>query len=167
MTEETKARLDDLIAKFNTAMLVTQSLTGEPKARPMAIAKHGDGSVLYFATQSDDGKLQELLKHPRVAVTMQADDCYLSITGEARLQTDVLLAEELWSPEMRLWFPGGFQDTQLTIIRVDPKYAEYWDRTGLRKLEFLWEAGKAVAKGEKVEGQNLQGHEKVRFDDKA
>ncbi|MGA9572924.1 MAG: pyridoxamine 5'-phosphate oxidase family protein [Lysobacterales bacterium] len=164
MTEGTKAKLDDLIAKFNTAMLVTQSLADEPRARPMAIAGHGDGSVLYFATRSDDEKLQELLKHPRVAVTMQADGYYLSITGEARLQTDVLLAEELWSPDMRLWFPDGYRDTELTIIRVDPTYAEFWDRTGLRKLEFLWEAGKAVVRGEKANDQSLQGHEKVRFD---
>lgn len=163
MAENSKTRLEELIKQFDTAMLVTQSLAGEPRARPMAIAGRGEGGVLYFTTRAEDEKLKELLEAPLVAVTMQKRECYLSITGEARLQTGALLGAELWSPSMRLWFPEGYRDPQFTVIRVDPMYAEYWDRTGLRKLEFLWEAGKAIVKGEKADDQSLQGHEKIRL----
>lgn len=163
MTESQLRKLDELIDDFQTAMLVTRSIEGKPRARPMAIARHADGGKLYFATRADDGKLEEILSSPDVAVTMQAGGQYLSISGKARIQTDQLIAEELWSEPMRLWFPDGTSDQQLTIIVIEPQYAEYWDRTGLRKLEFLWEAGKALLASRKASDSDLGGHGKVKL----
>ena len=163
MTESQVRRLDELIDDFETAMLVTRSIEGKLRARPMAIARHADGGKLYFATRADDGKLQEILGSSDVAVTMQDDGQYLSISGNARIQTDRLIAEELWSASMRLWFPQGASDQQLTIIVIEPQFAEYWDRTGLRKLEFLWEAGKALLASRKASDSDLSGHSKVKL----
>lgn len=163
MTESQVRKLDELINDFQTAMLVTRSIEGKLRARPMAIARHADGGTLYFATRADDGKLEEILNSPDVAVTMQGDGEYLSISGRARIQTDQLIAEELWSESMRLWFPEGSSDEQLTIIVVEPQCAEYWDRTGLRRLEFLWEAGKALLASRKAADSELGGHGKVKL----
>lgn len=163
MTESQVKKLDDLIDDFETAMLVTRSIEGKLRARPMAIARHERGGELYFATRAEDGKLEEILRSPDVAVTMQNDGQYLSLSGTATIQTDQLLAEELWSESMRLWFPEGSSDRQLTIIVVEPRYAEYWDRTGLRQLEFLWEAGKALLASRKASDSDLGGHGKVRL----
>jgi hypothetical protein len=63
---------------------------------------------------------------------------------------------------MKVWFPDGFEGSQFTVIRVDPVYAEFWDRRGLRKLEYLWEAGKALATGRKAKDAELGGHAKLR-----
>ncbi len=156
-------KLDDLIDEFETAMLVTRSTEGKLRARPMAIARHGDGGELYFATRAEDGKLEEILQSPDVAVTLQGDGQYLSISGMARILTDQQLADELWSESMRIWFPEGSSDEQLTIILVEPRYAEFWDRTGLRQLEFLWEAGKALLRAGKASDSDLSGHGKVRM----
>jgi len=155
-------RLDQLIASFDTAMLVTTSLRGQPRARPMAIAGHVKGGLLYFATRAEDEKLEELLQHPDVAVTMQGDNRFLSITGRGRIETDVQLAREMWKPSMKLWFPEGAESPQLTLILVEPLCAEYWDRAGLRRLEFLWEAGKALVRGEIPEEPPQDLHAKVR-----
>ena len=163
MTESQVRKLDELIDGFETAMLVTRSMEGKLRARPMAIARHADGGELFFATRADDGKLEEILSSPDVAVTMQDDGQYLSISGTARIQADQLLADELWSESMRLWFPEGSTDQQLTIILIEPRYAEYWDRTGLRQLEFLWEAGKALLALRKASDDDLGGHGKVRL----
>lgn len=161
MTDEALEKMEKLINQFDTAMLVTLSLNGEPRARPMAIAGHGDAGILYFTTRSEDKKLEEVLHSPEVAVTMQDDNCYLSISGQAQLETDVLLAEKMWTPALRAWFPRGYRDSQFTMIKVVPTFAEYWDRTGLRKLELIWETGKAILKGKKADGKRLSGHEKV------
>ena len=163
MTETRVEKLDDLIEDFETAMLVTRSTEGMLRARPMAIARHERGGELYFATRAEDGKLEEILQSSDVAVTMQSDGQYLSISGTATIQTDQALAEELWSGSMRLWFPQGTSDRQLTVIVVEPHYAEYWDRTGLRQLEFLWEAGKALLSSRKASDSDLSGHGKVRL----
>ena len=161
MNDSAQRRLDELIATFDTAMLVTTSLEGRPRARPMAIAGHDEGGLLYFATRAEDEKMNEVLEHPQVAVTMQGDARYLSITGRARIETDVQLARDLWQASMKLWFPEGAEDPQLTLILVEPQYAEYWDRSGLRRLEFLWEAGKALVKGEVMDEPPTEHHAKV------
>ena len=161
MTDKLPDKLEELISGFDTAMLVTKSLDNGLRARPMAIAGREDEGVLYFTTRSEDAKLEEILHSSAVAVTMQHTDRYLSISGRARLETDILLAEKMWTPAMRAWFPEGYTDSQFTVIRVVPTYAEYWDRTGLRKLELIWETGKAILRGGTANDQGLSGHEKV------
>ena len=161
MSDQAQKRLDELIATFDTAMLVTTSLEGQPRARPMAIAGHDRGGLLYFATRAADEKMNEVLEHPQVAVTMQSETRFLSISGRARIETDVQLARSLWRPSMKLWFPEGAEDPQLTLILVDPLCAEYWDRGGLRRLEFLWDAGKALVRGEIPDEPPVERHAKV------
>lgn len=160
---ETTDKLDELMEDFDTAMLVTESLQGDLRARPMAVAEHTDNGVLYFATRAAAAKLEEILRSQKVAVTMQGDGVYLSISGTAKILVDQVLADELWSAPMRLWFPDGHDDPDLVILVVEPDYAEYWDRTGASRLEYWWEAGKALAKGERVEDDNLSGHEKMKL----
>ena len=63
---------------------------------------------------------------------------------------------------MKLWFPDGVQDEQLTLILVEPECAEYWDHSGLRRLEFLWQAGKALLRGELPDDPPVERHAKVR-----
>ena len=38
--------------------------------------------------------------------------------------------EELWSPAMKLFFPGGKDDPNLRLIHVRADSAEYWDGPG-------------------------------------
>lgn len=161
MNDLAQERLDQLITHFDTAMLVTTSLSGKPRARPMAIAGHDRGGLIYFATRAEDDKLKEILQNPDVAVTMQGGQRFLSITGRARVEVDVQLAREMWKPSMKLWFPEGANDPQLTLILVEPVHAEYWDRGGLRRLEFLWEAGKALLRGDQPEEPPAERHSKV------
>jgi general stress protein 26 len=153
--------LDAMIDGFDTAMLVTRSLEGELRARPMAISDHRSGGSIRFVTRAEDEKLQELLHEGHVAVTMQGDDRFLSISGKAQLEAEPALAAELWTPTMRLWFPGGRSDAQFSVVTVEPSYAEYWDRSGARGIEFLWEAGRALVAGRKADDAGLSGHAKI------
>ncbi len=155
--------IDRLIESFETAMLTTESLSGQLRARPMMIADHLDGGALVFVTRAEDEKLEEVLHKNQVAVTMQSGGQYLSISGTARLETDRVKLDELWSPSWKIWFPGGRGDPECCLIRVEPTVAEYWDRTGANTLEFFWEAGKALLRGEKARDEALAGHGKVKL----
>ncbi|NND45411.1 MAG: pyridoxamine 5'-phosphate oxidase family protein [Xanthomonadales bacterium] len=160
---EHNQKFTELLAEFDTAMLVTRSLGQQLRARPMALASHGrDDGVLWFASRAEDEKLEEIRAAPDVAVTMQAAGRYLSVTGRARIENNETLAGELWSPSMKLWFPDGPGDPHLALIAVEPLLGEYWDRRGALRLEFLWEAGKALVRGEKLDDDRLSGHAKLR-----
>jgi len=160
----TQERLDEMIDRFDTGMFISRSLEGKLRARPMAVAGHDEGGLLYFATRSGAEKLDEILHAPEVAVTFQDDNHYLSLSGKAKMKNDTQLARQIWSPAMKLWFPDGPDDPRLTLIVVDPDYAEFWDNGGLDKLEFLWEAGKAILKGEAMDDNYLSGNAKVKPD---
>jgi general stress protein 26 len=141
-----RARLSELMAKFSTAMFVTRTGDGQLRARPLSFAGEHDG-LLCFATSAESPKVTELSEDPRVAVTMQDDARYISISGTAELSDDRALIEELWREPWRVWFPEGKSDPALRILRVRPVLAEYWDQSGARGIKYLIEMVKAYAKG--------------------
>lgn len=155
-------RFEELLEGFDHAMLVSVAQDDSLHARPMAIAE-SDGAMLRFATSNRSAKTAEVALHPRVSVVMQGDGAYLAISGAARIIDDRKRARLLWQPGWKVWFPGGPDDPQLVLIEIDPERAEYWDRTGARRLEFLWEAGKALATGRRIPEDELPGHGKFTF----
>lgn len=162
MNISAQQKLDELIESFETAMLVTSSLEGKPRARPMAIAGHEEGGLLHFVTRVEDEKLDEILRQPEAAITLQDKNCFLSLTGKARLESDNQVLRSLWKKSMSAWFPEGEEDPHLALIRFNPEYAEFWDRSGWRQLEFWWETGKAMVKGEAADDDKLSGHAKLK-----
>lgn len=151
MTEgEKRAHLREVMADFDTAMLVTQAADGH-RARPLAIARTEDGEpegVLYFPTSLSSPKVEEIAADPRVCVTMQDKRRFVSVTGRAQIRRDRRLVSALWSDAWKVWFPEGKDDPDLCIVAVTPTAAEYWDSTGAKGLTYLFEAAKALVKGD-------------------
>jgi general stress protein 26 len=163
MNEESEVEeFGELIERFDHAMLVSVAADHSLHARPMAIAGH-EGAVLRFATSRQSTKAAEVVHRPRVAVVMQGGGAYLTIAGMASLSDDANQIEALWQPSWKLWFPEGPGDSRLVLIEVAPERAEYWDRGGIRRLEYYWEAGKALARGRAVDDSKLSGHHKFSF----
>lgn len=155
-------RFEELLEGFDHAMLVSVAKDRSLHARPMAIAD-SDGAMLRFATSNRSAKAAEVTLHPRVSVVMQGGGAYLAISGTARIIDDSERVRLLWQPGWKVWFPGGPDDPNLVLIEIDPERAEYWDRSGARRLEFLWEAGKALATGRRIPEDELSGHGKFTF----
>lgn len=155
----------DLLHKFDKAMLVTHDARGQMHARPLAIADSTDEGELFFATDSDSPKVQEILRDSQVAVTLQSGSHFLAISGRATLTDDAQLKKELESAAWKPFFPEGAQDPALTLLKVTPLSGEYWDRSGGQRLQYLWRAGKAVLQGERLEDaqQSDRAHAKVNL----
>jgi general stress protein 26 len=165
MTEKEGQRFDELVEKFDNAMLTTQTREGELRARPMAIAKHREGATLYFATNMHSVKIGELEAHPEVAVTMQNANQYLTLSGRAAEVRDRSLIESFFSPMWKLWFPRGKDDPDLVLIKVEPADGEYWDMSKTSdKVKFIFQAGKAYIAGEEIDEDKMTGHGKIDFD---
>jgi general stress protein 26 len=150
--EEPRVHLSELLAKFDTAMLVTRTADGRLRARPLSFAGELEGR-LYFSTSADSPKVAELQSEPRVAITMQDGVRY-----------DRGLVERLWRESWRVWFPGGKSDPTLRILSVEPQAAEYWDQSGARGLKHLAEMVKAYATGTKPESGASSDNVKVPID---
>jgi general stress protein 26 len=155
-------RFEELVGRFDHAMLVSVAEDLSLHARPMAIADC-DGARLRFATSNQSAKAAEVTRRPHVAVVMQGEGTYLTVSGTASIVVERERIGELWRPAWKLWFPEGPQDPSLLILEIEAERAEYWDRTGKRRLEFLWEAGKALASGHRLDDDKLSGHHKFSF----
>ncbi len=142
-------KVRDLLKGFSTAMLITHD-DGRPlHARPMAIADITESCDLWFITNDESAKVQEIDRDTRVHVVCQKDhSAYLSIAGKASLVHDRGRIEAVWKEPFRVWFPEGQADPHLVLIHVTPDRAEYWDNQGLNKASYLWEAAIAYVSGE-------------------
>jgi general stress protein 26 len=151
----------DVLQSFDHAMLVTRRGT-ELRSRPMAIADRTADGHAWFITDVDSGKLEELTEHPQVNLAMQSNSRFLSISGTVRATRDRQKIDELWSDIQELWFSAGRNDPSLILLEVVPMYAEYWDRSGIEAVKFMFAAAKSMATGETLDSDEGK-HAKIRF----
>ena len=139
MNEKDLKQFTDILETFDTAMLVTQR-GSELRSRPMAVADTTKDGRVWFVTSIDSAKLDELTENPDVNVTMQADKRFLSISGAARATRDREKVDDLWKDAYGIWFSEGRDDPTLVLLEIVPTYVEYWDRSGLDGLKFMFSA---------------------------
>ncbi len=155
--------LYDLLKDFSNAMLVSNDQSGRMHARPMAIADLKPDADAYFATSIQSPKAGEIQNFPEVLISFQSATQFASISGTATLVKDRELIDRLWSEEWRAWFPGGKDDPDLVLIRVDAREGEFWDNGGLNGLSYAFEGLKAILKGEKLQNDKGGSHAKIRL----
>ncbi len=145
-----KSQLKKIINDSHTAMMVTHG-NGALHGRPMATAEvKEDLANLWFASQKDSGKVEELQSDDRVFLGYNntSGSEWATVNGRGRIVTDRAKIKELWSPIWKNWFEGP-DDPNLVLIEVEPDSAEYWD-SGSKAIQMLKFAMTAVT-GKKVD----------------
>ncbi len=150
MTDQ-KHKLIDLIAEFDDAMLVSRRTDGSLDARPMHVAKASEAGEIWFASGRSSGKNAEIQADPNVSVTFQSKKQYVTLSGTAAIITDRSVVQSMWKEPWKVWFPGGPDDPEVTLIKVTPQRGEYWDNAGTEGLKYLVKAGVAYLSGDRPE----------------
>jgi general stress protein 26 len=154
--DEAIRKLGELIRDIRVAMLTTVTEDGTLRSRPMATQQAEFDGDLWFFTQANSPKVEELWHDQHVNVSYAAPDenRYVSVSGIAQLVQNPEKMKELWHPAYKAWFPDGLEDPQLALLKVDVRQAEYWDMPSSRMVHL---AGfvKAVVTGQRFEpGEN-------------
>jgi len=161
MATTPEKKLRELLEEFGVGMLVTLA-DGNFRGRPMALAEVEPDGTLWFATGRKSGKVDEIARDSRVAVTMQSGMKYVSLSGKASLVDDRARVARLWKAEWKVWFPNGKDDPDLVLLRVDGSAGEYWDNSGASGMMYLVAAGKALLSGTRPDiGDDPKVHAKV------
>ncbi len=155
MAAETKSRsehiqkLNELVKDVRIAMLTTADENGLLRSRPMATQKTEFDGDLYFFTKEHSPKMDEVKKDHNVNVAYSNPDKqhYVSMSGTARIITDPAKMKELWTPELKAWFPDGLEDPELSLLKIETSQAEYWDAPN-STVVYLVGLAKAIATGE-------------------
>ncbi len=127
---EDLARLNELIADIDIAMLTTRELDGSLRSRPMGTQSKGEFSgTLYFFTDIGSHKTLEVESNRQVNVAYadKGSQKYASLSGSARLTQDRAKLAEHWNEGLKVWFPKGLDDPRIALLCVDVIRAEFWD----------------------------------------
>jgi general stress protein 26 len=133
-------RLEELLEDVSIGMLTTFGDSG-PRSVPMARQEvehlFAEGPVLWFITARDTAHTRAIRAEPRVALTFSSRATWVALTGRAAVVDDHDKLEELWNTWAEAWLPGGPEDPQATLLRVEVEEGEYWDTPGGRVASLL------------------------------
>jgi general stress protein 26 len=109
-------------------MMVTR-FAGGLRARPLEARPERDTETIWFLTDVRGLKDDEIEANPNVCLTFvyAKEKVYLSITGKAFVSRDPERAKALWNEEQQVWWPGGPEDPNLLVMKIEPERAEMWD----------------------------------------
>ena len=131
-------KLDDLyklIDGIETAMLTTRREDGSLVARAMQTQRRTTGTDLWFMTNVESEKFEELAKDPHVNLSFYKDRTreWVSVSGRAILSRDRDLIDSLYKPDWKAWLgdtgdgkrDGGPHDPRIALILVEADSVVY------------------------------------------
>ena len=138
-SHEAIKKLQKLTEEIRICMFCTLPSKNKAETRPMATMKTDDEGVLWFFSNKNSHKMDELEQDHDVQLfySHPGKDSFLTVYGTANVLYDRAKIEELWNPWVKAWFPEGKDDPNIAIIRVEPQEAYYWDNETNKMVEFL------------------------------
>jgi general stress protein 26 len=131
-------KLDDLyelIDGIETAMITTRRADGSLVSRAMQTQRRTSGTDLWFMTNIESEKFEELALDPHVNVSYYRDRTreWVSVSGHAILSQDRDLIEALYKPDWKAWLgdtgdgrrDGGPRDPRIVLILVETDSVVY------------------------------------------
>lgn len=128
--DEKLAKIAELIAETQVCMFTTTDATGRLVSRPMAVLDTKFDGDLWFVTNGDARKVEQVRREAHVNVAFTSRHSWVSIDGDAEIVRDVDKAKALWGPGVDAWFPEGPESDGIVLVQVRAESAEYWDTPG-------------------------------------
>lgn len=126
---DARARLKELVEDIDFTMLTTQDAAGHLVSRPMSTRTMDASGDIWFFTLEDSKKVDEAERDHDVnlAYVDAKGHRYVTVSGTARTVDDRALMEKLYTPALDIWFEDGLATPQLTLLKVTPVQAEFWE----------------------------------------
>jgi general stress protein 26 len=139
-------KLISLVKDINVAVFVTELTKTPLQSRPMSVQDIDDQGNLWFISSATSNKNFEILKDDQVQLFFanNSSSQYISIYGTATIYQDQQKIDELWTPVAKAWFEEGKKDPNVTVIKVTPSDAYYWDTKDGKIISLLKMAGSAI-----------------------
>jgi len=147
--------LYDLIEGIETAMFTTRRPNGQLVSRPMATQDRIEGCDLWFVTNVDTHKLDELALDPHVNCAYYKSKTreWVSVSGLAHVSRNKSRIRQLYKEDWKAWFgdeggdkDGGPNDPRIALIMVEAENATYMKANKPRPI-MLFEVIKARVTG--------------------
>jgi len=144
--EDAIKKIKDFVNDIKVCMFCT-SVTDMPfRTRPMSTLEvDEEGNLWFFSAKSSD-KNDEIKNDDTVQLiySKNSDVHFLTITGKATIVEDQAKKDELWNPIVKAFFPEGKDDPNLSLVKIKPEAAHYWDTINGKMITWFKMAASAV-----------------------
>src|SRR4051812_9906573 len=135
------SELYELIQDIEMAMFTTRRPDGRLVSRPMSTQKPAPDADLWFVTDVNAHKVDEIEAEPQVNVAYYNSGTreWVSVSGRVKISTDRNRIRALYKPDWKIWFAdeggerdGGPDDPRLALLFVTVESAVYGKKTKSR-----------------------------------
>lgn len=133
-------KLKELVTAIEICLFSTDLQKKEgATCRPMSAQEVDDEGNIWFFSGKDSHKNREIKQDNVVQLFFSHPDknSYMIVNGVAEISTNPEKIEDLWSPATKIWFKEGKDDPNISLIKVHPKSAHYWDTEGNKISNFI------------------------------
>ena len=147
--------LYELIEDMEIALMTTRRPDGMLVTRPMATQERGPVADLWFVTDVETHKVDDLRTDPHVNLGYYNSKTYewVSVSGVATITQDRQKIRELYKPDWKAWFndeggtrDGSPDDPRLALILVEARSVTYM-KTKYSRPRVLFEIARGVLTG--------------------
>ncbi len=145
----------DLMEKIGFCMLASRD--GEDiRSRPMAAYVKREEGRVYFLTDKDSYKDEEIAADPNVnlAFADAGSHDYVAVTGTAQLSNDRGKIRDLFNVPAKAWWDSP-DDPAIRLLSISPKDAQYWDSPGKIRA-YIRMAAAALSSARPAMGDNAK-----------
>ena len=139
MAEKGIEKIKSLAEEADICLFCTNLSQRPINGRPMSTQEVDEEGNLWFLSGESSQKNMDILndKNVQLFYSNKGHAEFLSVYGTAEIIKDREKAKELWKPLIKAWFTEGVDDPELTIIKVVPQEAYYWDTKHNRMVSLM------------------------------
>jgi general stress protein 26 len=147
--------LYDLIDGIEVAQFTTRRPDGHLVSRPMQVQRRTAGTDLWFMTNAESHKLEELATDPHVNCAFYRDRTreWVSVSGTAHISQDRRIIHDLYQVDWRAWLgdeggerDGGPDDPRIALVLIEAHSVIYSKKDRPAPLQ-LFELAKGIVTG--------------------
>ena len=140
------------VKDLGTCMMVTTKPDGGVRARPMRGTSDEQANAIWFFTDKDTDKDDDVRRDPRACLTFADSHAqtYVSVSGRINLIHDRDQIAAHWTEGAEIYYPNGKDDNSVVLMKFTAESGEYWDAPSspiVMAIKFL----QAKASGERPE----------------
>lgn len=127
--EEAVSKLQEIVKGSPTCMFATKLEQAPFHVIPMRVQEADYEGNFWFFSSKDSTHNAQINDDPRVQLIFanSPDMEFMTVFGTASVTTDKAQIDRLWDAMVGSWFEGGKDDPNVSLIRVQPAVAHYWD----------------------------------------
>ncbi|HEU5053830.1 MAG TPA: pyridoxamine 5'-phosphate oxidase family protein [Hanamia sp.] len=143
--KEAIQKIKEMVDDIKTCMFCTEVENVPFRTRPMATAEVDEQGDIWFFSIKESNKNDEIKDDQTVQLlyAKNSDSHFLTITGKTEIVWDKEKIDKLWNPVMKAYFEGK-DDPNISLLKVAPVEAHYWDTINGKMITLLKMATSAV-----------------------